>query len=408
MDSFIIFAAQLSETSSSPEDSEVPMSALFDMPSLLRLPSMKFIPSNIRIVPFPTREYTDDEFQSIIKNVMGVLYLLGFLYPVSRLISYSVYEKEQKIREGLYMMGLRNEIFHLSWFITYTVQFAISSGIITVITMCSLFEYSDKSLVFTYFFLFGLSAITLSFLISTFFMRAKTAVAVGMLSFLGAFFPYYTVNDPDVPMALKATVSLLSPTAFALGSINFADYERAHIGLRWSNIWRASSGVNFLVCLGMLLVDTLLYCAIGVYLDKVLPREDNACFSWSSVLPTCLWRKKDKISIHATGSGMKVEGISLEMKQQEAEARCLQLRNLNKLYSSRKGNCCAVNSLQLTLYENQIFALLGHNGAGKSTTISMLVGLVTPTSGDALVYGRNILTEMAHKPWEVELSGLGF
>lgn len=32
--------------------------------------------------------------------------------------------------------------------------------------------------------------------------------------------------------------SLLSPTAFALGSINFADYERAHVGLRWSNIWR--------------------------------------------------------------------------------------------------------------------------------------------------------------------------
>lgn len=32
--------------------------------------------------------------------------------------------------------------------------------------------------------------------------------------------------------------SLLSPTAFALGSINFADYERAHVGLRWSNMWR--------------------------------------------------------------------------------------------------------------------------------------------------------------------------
>jgi len=37
---------------------------------------------------------------------------------------------------------------------------------------------------------------------------------------------------------LKVIASLLSPTAFALGSINFADYERAHVGLRWSNIWR--------------------------------------------------------------------------------------------------------------------------------------------------------------------------
>lgn len=80
------------------------------------------------------------------------------------------------------------------------MQFAISSGIITLFTMTTLFQHSDMSVVFTYFFLFGLSAIMLSFLISTFFRRAKTAVAVGTLSFLGAFFPYYTVNDESGPL----------------------------------------------------------------------------------------------------------------------------------------------------------------------------------------------------------------
>lgn len=156
--------------------------------------------------------------------------------------------------------------------IIWSLQFAISSGVITACTMDNLFKYSDKTLVFAYFFIFGLSAIMLSFCISTFFKRAKTAVAVGTLSFLGAFFPYYTVNDEGVSMwvlvfpitnifsvhvfifdcifysieaaylrMLKVIASLLSPTAFALGSVNFADYERAHVGLRWSNIWR----VNF-------------------------------------------------------------------------------------------------------------------------------------------------------------------
>lgn len=70
--------------------------------------------------------------------------------------------------------------------------------------MTNLFKYSDKSLVFVYFFLFGLSAVMLSFLISTFFSRAKTAVAVGSLTFLGAFFPYYTVNDSSVSMSVSA------------------------------------------------------------------------------------------------------------------------------------------------------------------------------------------------------------
>ncbi|PQP99450.1 ABC transporter A family member 1 isoform X2 [Prunus yedoensis var. nudiflora] len=80
----------------------------------------------MRIVPFPTREYTDDEFQSIIKSVMGVLYLLGFLHPISRLISYSVFEKEQKIREGLYMTGLEDGILHLSWFIAIICRLNVS------------------------------------------------------------------------------------------------------------------------------------------------------------------------------------------------------------------------------------------------------------------------------------------
>nr|AMP82925.1 ABC transporter A family member 1 [Catalpa bungei] len=414
MDSFIIFAAQQHMTNSdkngllSPSDST-------SLHTQLEIPWTQFSPSTIRLAPFPTREYTDDEFQSIVKRVMGVLYLLGFLYPISRLISCSVFEKEQKIKEGLYMMGLKNNMFNLSWFLTYALQFAISSGIITLCTMATLFKYSDKSLVFVYFFCFGLSSITLSFLISTFFTRAKTAVAVGTLAFLAAFFPYYTVDDEGVPMLLKVLASFLSPTAFALGSINFADYERAHVGLRWSNIWRDSSGVCFLVCLLMMLLDTFLYGAIGLYLDKVLHKENGVHFNWGSLLFKKFWRKKNTSEQFSSSSLVKsigcdfeenarllegdaykaaVEAISFEMKQQELDGRCIQIRNLHKVYTSKKAKCCAVNNLQLTLYENQILALLGHNGAGKSTTMSMLVGLVHPTSGDALVFGKNILTDM--------------
>ncbi|KAL9409139.1 hypothetical protein AB3S75_047510 [Citrus x aurantiifolia] len=415
LDSFIIFAAQQTGANVATENVEIPPSNLSGTHLSFKQPWTLYSPSNIRMVPFPTREYTDDEFQSIIKRVMGVLYLLGFLYPISRLISYSVFEKEQKIREGLYMMGLKDGIFHLSWFITYAAQFAVSSGIITACTMDSLFKYSDKTVVFTYFFSFGLSAITLSFFISTFFARAKTAVAVGTLSFLGAFFPYYTVNDEAVPMVLKVIASLLSPTAFALGSVNFADYERAHVGLRWSNMWRASSGVNFLVCLLMMLLDTLLYGVIGLYLDKVLPKENGVRYRWNFIFHNCFRRKKSVIKHHVSSAEVKinkklskekecafalgacepvVEAISLDMKQQEVDGRCIQIRKLHKVYATKRGNCCAVNSLQLTLYENQILALLGHNGAGKSTTISMLVGLIPPTTGDALVFGKNITADM--------------
>lgn len=46
------------------------------------------------------------------------------------------------------------------------------------------------------------------------------------------------------------------------------------------------------------------------------------------------------------------------------------------------------------MYSNQIFALLGHNGAGKSTTISILTGLIERSEGSAKVYDTDIFEEM--------------
>jgi len=50
--------------------------------------------------------------------------------------------------------------------------------------------------------------------------------------------------------------------------------------------------------------------------------------------------------------------------------------------------------VNLKLYADQIFVLLGHNGAGKTSTISMLTGLLTATEGSAEVFGVNIFDNL--------------
>ena len=54
----------------------------------------------------------------------------------------------------------------------------------------------------------------------------------------------------------------------------------------------------------------------------------------------------------------------------------------------------AVQGLSFTMFPGEIFCLLGHNGAGKSTTIGVLSGLTAPTAGDATVFGHSIAREM--------------
>ena len=48
-----------------------------------------------------------------------------------------------------------------------------------------------------------------------------------------------------------------------------------------------------------------------------------------------------------------------------------------------------INNLSLNFYSSEIFCLLGHNGAGKSTTINLLTGLLTPNEGSVEILGMN-------------------
>ena len=61
--------------------------------------------------------------------------------------------------------------------------------------------------------------------------------------------------------------------------------------------------------------------------------------------------------------------------------------NLSKTY----GDYRALNNLNLKLNEGEIFALLGQNGAGKSTTINIFLGFVKPTEGVAKINGISVV-----------------
>ncbi len=61
--------------------------------------------------------------------------------------------------------------------------------------------------------------------------------------------------------------------------------------------------------------------------------------------------------------------------------------NLSKTYGDYK----ALNNLNLKLNKGEIFALLGQNGAGKSTTINIFLGFVKPTKGTAKINGISVI-----------------
>lgn len=67
------------------------------------------------------------------------------------------------------------------------------------------------------------------------------------------------------------------------------------------------------------------------------------------------------------------------------EENCIVVENLSKFFFQKK----VIDNLSFTVKKGEVFGLLGHNGAGKSTTIDLILGLKQPDSGNTSILGLN-------------------
>ncbi|MCY3413476.1 MAG: ATP-binding cassette domain-containing protein [Candidatus Heimdallarchaeota archaeon] len=68
----------------------------------------------------------------------------------------------------------------------------------------------------------------------------------------------------------------------------------------------------------------------------------------------------------------------------------INIQGLTKTFGDKN----ALDNVDLTIKEGEVFGLLGPNGAGKTTLIRTLIGLVKPTSGKATVFGFDVEKDM--------------
>ncbi|HEX9384844.1 MAG TPA: ABC transporter ATP-binding protein, partial [Anaerolineales bacterium] len=75
----------------------------------------------------------------------------------------------------------------------------------------------------------------------------------------------------------------------------------------------------------------------------------------------------------------------------------LETKDLTKTFGTHK----AVDAVNITAYEGEVFGFLGPNGAGKTTTLGMTLGLVHPTAGEVHVLGQRVTPNHVHALKEV-------
>jgi ATP-binding cassette, subfamily A (ABC1), member 1 len=124
-----------------------------------------------------------------------------------------------------------------------------------------------------------------------------------------------------------------------------------------------------------------LYNSLYFYLDKIV-----------SLISKDASIDSTKIESEASSGTANMHTIEEQSDTNIKRTLGIDIRSLHKVY--RRGRFHALKGLTVKFYQNEISALLGHNGAGKSTIMHLLTGLYRPTSGSASIDNMNISTEM--------------
>jgi len=116
------------------------------------------------------------------------------------------------------------------------------------------------------------------------------------------------------------------------------------------------------------------YFLLFLYLDKVLPNETGLHKS------PCFCLKKNQVKSE------KQNIYDEEYSSKAGKNEVIKVTNLIKQFGTFK----AVNDISFKIKSNKVTCILGHNGAGKSTMINMLCGILKSTSGKIEIKGKDI------------------
>ncbi|CAG9334836.1 unnamed protein product [Blepharisma stoltei] len=333
-------------------------------------------------VPMYYDKYTDDNFMSAVSGILPFFLVISYIVPVCRMLSLIVQEKEYKIKEMMMIMGLSNKAYWLSWITYYFSIYTVIAGVGAIISI-GLFKYSNAGMMFLLFWLYGLSCMTFSIFISMFFSKSRSAVMLGLMTFLITYFISFAVTDHTLDQGSKTAASLLPNIALALGIDVLVQMETGQVGVQSDNLSDEVYHYTFGTFIAFMLIDSGIFTILAIYLDQVWPTEWGVKRPWYFLLTKSFW-VKNKVNSHEDlfsqeiNWGDNVEKVDQDLEKQKENGKALLIRNFKKVF----GNKVAVEDISLDIYNGQIFALLGHNGAGKTTTISMMCGLIPTTYGD--------------------------
>ena len=344
-------------------------------------------------IPYPNMYRFTDQNSSFYISFISFLITLQF-----SLIAYTfnlrmIDEKENKLNILLERQGISKFKYNVSWLITFYALF--------LLTIISFIVYIGTVLEFHHF-LFIIDILIFSFNIycvcvffTTCIKTTKTGTTAVKFYNFGSILLGFVIVDPQTSKFTKIVFSFIPQINFysSLKSIfNLNNFD----SLSFEKLILKSGKISFIEVMLMYIVDIIFYLGLSILIQSY--RDSGlSFFDYIKSFFKKVERKADPNSSLLI-EGDNVNKLNFEVHHQELspqnqkkkdENQCLKLINVSKSFGDLK----AVDNFNGELFPNEIFCLLGHNGAGKSTTINMISGIFDPDHGDIKLNGRSIVTD---------------
>ncbi|KAL4240022.1 ATP-binding cassette sub- A member 12 [Mactra antiquata] len=346
-------------------------------------------PSSTKQLPFPCHSY--DTFVNVIAGyLLNVIMTLSWLAAISVAVYNLVYDRERGQEETLIAMGMRPGLNWIAWFISTLFLMAVVALIdCLLLKYGNIFTKTNFAILYLYFLDFIVSTIMLSYFVSAFFTRTSLAILATIIVYVLSYLPFVILFTLEVNTKFwhKILACLSSTTAFSYAAQYIARFEEQSTGLKWDNIHDDplnTDGFSFSWCCIMIAIDAGIYMILGWYVRNVKKGKFGVSEPWYFIVSPSFWCGLDSKSENRYAASN--QDIFKE-ENNDPSPIVLSAHGLSKTYSDGTE---AVKNLDIDIQAGNVTTLLGHNGAAKTTTMNMMTGILTPTSGEVKMSDKKL------------------
>ena len=381
---------------------------------------------NYAVLPMKYTDFRLDYLGQFLGYLITIIIIVAYMIPLSLYVYRMVSEKESKTKEGMKIMGLRESEYFLSYFIQYVV-ISIIVSLINAFLFKVVFSHIPVYFLYVLIFLFSLDIFALIYFFQSFIEKTRIAIVLSLVIYFVMYCASFACMFEQTPFHIKIILAIMPLVNLNLGVLLLSKFEYHFRTFHNRDFFISHLNYSLFNTYVMFIVDFIFFLFLGYYLHNVLPHDFGIRRPLYFLCSRSYWCKKkskkyitleDKMEFPEYNSRASIvleeekkkryniksnqklkprtntiydrspKFESEEIYNDKLQSDVFEIRNLIKVFGDGKK---AVDGVNLNFYKDEIFALLGHNGAGKTTFISMLTGMYEATAGKAIYEGNNIL-----------------